>query len=202
MVGADEDLVFSPRYVEGYPQLRVAPAVRGARTGFSLVLWRDETGEPIGSSTLRLEAADRLAVNPTLFGTRSVAESDTAYDVAMIRQQAGQFRMEDYGICECGRAVKVLILKHGSWKCSACHRLVNRSALVGPAIRRVEQLHKVTQELGSGRRPGMHNSTYQRLLDERERLEEKLAGFRGVANVNYVPRVTAEFVRPVTGWSS
>jgi ribosomal protein L37AE/L43A len=64
----------------------------------------------------------------------------------------------------------------GSWACARCHQLMFRSQLADPRALLWERHDRLEAKVKAGRPKGMHNRTYQQLLDEFSAIRQQLAG--------------------------
>lgn len=93
-----------------------------------------------------------------------------------------------FGCPKCGRRVRFLYGAGPRFLCRHCYDLVHASSREGVFDRKLRKVHKIRRRLGADlalesylpRPKGMHQATYEKLVNEAEAIEEELT--REVAN--------------------
>jgi ribosomal protein S27AE len=81
-------------------------------------------------------------------------------------------------VCPRCSAAKSCLYFKGRWACARCHRLMYRSQLVPKSALLRERYNLLGRDVREGRPKGMHNRTYQRLLDEHAKMGKLLGRSR------------------------
>lgn len=184
------------RYVEAYPRLEIRRAQKGFQNGYDSVIWRDHDGEPVGLGSVSFCNDTRIEVSVEIYGSKHLSEFKDRMRIPLRCLPAGNLRTEGYAICRgCMKPVKYFIYKRSVWVCRQCQGLLNRSSMVSVRIRKTERLVKLEKVIGCARKPGMHQSKYDRLCAEHDCLLNELNGIRYTANENYLEVITAEWTR-------
>jgi hypothetical protein len=189
-------------HVEAYPRFDVQEARRALQAGTPSIVWQDRQVNNIGLGIPTWENRDRLSLEYIFEDTanidacRGMEVFEVVYDGPFERLH------KPYLICSrCRRKVQFVCYKDDVWLCRYCHRLKNRSALIGTKARRSEKAAKLEKELVDpetrliGRPSGMHQRSYEQKRARLSKLNRQLNHERVEGNVDYAFIISARWVK-------
>ena len=189
-----EDEVRPRGYVEAYPRLEIAAALKAAAKGQPGVVWRDERGEVIGGGIVACPGDRKLVLNYGLYETCRMQALAGRIELDIEYRKAGLYRHEPYAKCpSCNGLSKRPTLHKLTWACSSCQQLKNRSSMVGSVVRWSEQLETLEARIGAGRPKHMQDHTYWALAARRDELTRKLHDRYREASACHSAVVTSEW---------
>ena len=163
-----------PAYAEAYPRFDIVQAKARTEKELEICEFADDRGLVFGLA--RVAAANQThvtleyAVQLPFFSL-----TFSAVELELVVTPNGVDPNRTVVLCpECRKRRSVLVLK-GAWKCSQCHKLMNRSQCMTTNTRLFEKKNALQLKLRHGRPKGMHHLTFTALKASRLELSKKLA---------------------------
>ena len=164
----------APAYVEAYPVLSAADAVRRVRGGQSRCLWRNRDSEVVGDATVVMSSPDCLQLRHSSFELDHLKHTDgeAEFKVIYLPLKANQRAL--FVCSKCNGNVSKIVLTQRGWACQACSSLCYK-AEVGRSVFDYHEIDaRVSEHVFGGRSPGMWNKQYAALLERQRDIKRHL----------------------------